>query len=598
MSNQKLLGKNSVSTTKLFDHGEMKEESKPLKVKEDSVSTMSKNLSTTKEKTAKKRRSPKRRNTSIVVSRQINKKRISNVKSSISQKNTQNIKSSKKSQVELTLKGRVSKGFWTKSHTELSQKLWLPTETGYVGSHGNTSNGCLTDIESVSWSTAKKIRQLPQNKNSQKTCFQSSMYSLRGTTVNDGNILRQQAQKSRIKTVKNQETKQKAKKTKNNLEYKDVITDSDTVLNYVPSCSHHILLPSKNQKRIFSDNFAAIRKVWNVSLHYIHKTKLSLHEITDFSLRDRFITRKQMEPKTIKELEWTFRTQKRIREYAVKDLVASIKGGLTRLKKKQIYKFRTNFKQKNDTQQSMVLCHENSYIKNNKLHVYGMDIPLQEKIADMKPISHNMRLVKEGSIYHLYIPKFSEFRYKDETVNEKLVSIDLGVNIFANYYSPDFEWGEVGLGLKEKLHELYVKQEKIKNNPKIHSKRRYKITKKYEDRIFNLIDDLQWKSAHWFLKSYKEILVSRLYVCRANKETKRFMNDTKHCRFVDRLIYLSMFYKDRIIHVGKEHYTSQHCTKCGSLDTVKNSIVSCNSCNFKIHRDLSGSRNFLLKYLV
>jgi hypothetical protein len=25
----------------------------------------------------------------------------------------------------------------------LSKKLWLPTETGYVGSHGNTSTGCL-----------------------------------------------------------------------------------------------------------------------------------------------------------------------------------------------------------------------------------------------------------------------------------------------------------------------------------------------------------------------------------------------------------------------------------------------------------------------
>ena len=100
------------------------------------------------------------------------------------------------------------------------------------------------------------------------------------------------------------------------------------------------------------------------------------------------------------------------------------------------------------------------------------------------------------------------------------------------------------------------------------------------------------------MRSFKEILISRLYVGRSSGINRKYMNDSKHCRFVDRLIYLSMFYKGRKIHVGKEHYTSKTCTNCGSLEVTKDEIVNCLSCNFQIHRDLSGARNFLIKYLV
>jgi transposase len=598
MSNQKSLENTSGFVIKLLDPGLTQEESNLSQEQGVHVSTILKVQPLEKQK---------KQNISTVECLPVSKKKTSKDKSCTSLKNIQDTKSSKKSPVESTLKGRGSKGFWTNAHTEMSQRLWLPTKTGSVGSRGNTSNGCSTDLGSLSWSTVKRITQIkPRNKNSQRTSCQSYMFFLQGTTVVDGNILRKQNQTTRVKTLRIQEMKTRARKIKDRT---DIDFNQENVFDYIPSTSHYILEPTKPQNRIFNDNFASTRKVWNSCLHHIYREKVPLKEATEDYLRNKFVIKKNMSSGTIKQLDWTFRTQKRIREYAVKDLVATIKGGLTRVCKRQIKSFTINPKSKNEQKQTISLCHENSYIKNNRLHVYGMDIKIKEKVED-RIIDNNMRLVKEGLIYHLFIPKFSSFKYKEEEkwnsyeefkraiLPKDIVSIDLGVNIFASYFSPENEWGEVGGGFKDKLKFLYEKEKGIQCSHRITPLKKLRLQKKYERKRFNLVDDLQWKSAHWFLKSFKEILVSRLYVGRSSGITKRYMNDSRHCRFVDRLEYLSMFYEGRKVHTGKEYYTSTHCSGCGSSNTIKGTTIKCLDCGLEIHRDLSGSRTFLIKYLV
>ena len=54
-------------------------------------------------------------------------------------------------------------------------------------------------------------------------------------------------------------------------------------------------------------------------------------------------------------LGWTFRTPKRIREYAVKDILSCFKSGETRVKKKQIKKFIINNKKKKEHKKSISL---------------------------------------------------------------------------------------------------------------------------------------------------------------------------------------------------------------------------------------------------
>ncbi|MGL5935447.1 MAG: zinc ribbon domain-containing protein, partial [Cetobacterium sp.] len=127
-------------------------------------------------------------------------------------------------------------------------------------------------------------------------------------------------------------------------------------------------------------------------------------------------------------------------------------------------------------------------------------------------------------------------------------------------------------------------------------KSKYKAIRKRSNYIHNMIDDLQWKICHWLLSKFRKIIISRLYVARTNKQGKETQADLRLCGFVDRLIHKSLEYNNSEIHVCKEHHTSQACTKCLSLNTVKDTTVRCKDCKHEIHRDLNGARNIFLKH--
>ncbi|RLI46909.1 hypothetical protein DRO61_08650 [Candidatus Bathyarchaeota archaeon] len=73
----------------------------------------------------------------------------------------------------------------------------------------------------------------------------------------------------------------------------------------------------------------------------------------------------------------------------------------------------------------------------------------------------------------------------------------------------------------------------------------------------------------------------------------------RHCQFVDRLIYKSMFYSEKEIYEVKEYWTSKTCTNCGNLNRKfhTGSIYSCGKCGLVIGRDINAVRNILLKHL-
>ena len=200
----------------------------------------------------------------------------------------------------------------------------------------------------------------------------------------------------RLKTIQTQENK-------NAVRFKrDRVIKELNDINYIPKCKNVKIKPSKKQKRIIDDWLASYRKTWNLALHSINKEN---SEISDSFLRNKFVIEKNMEKR--KNLEWIFRTPKRIREYAIKDLVSNFKSCFTRLKKKQIFHFTMKPKSKNSTLETINISHECSHIVNSgkSIKMHGMEISLKETLENME-ISHNMRLSKENGEYILHIPYF------------------------------------------------------------------------------------------------------------------------------------------------------------------------------------------------
>jgi transposase len=402
-----------------------------------------------------------------------------------------------------------------------------------------------------------------------------------------------------------------------------------------------------------NDALAVTRKLWNKCVTETNKNK----DITYEELRSKFVTKSKMKSKELKNLSWTFRIPQKIREAVIRKFSANYETAKKNFKNitQYYYKVRTKRGKKIKKKCKKKITMQTRHSKDEKQILYlnkevcrfevcsitnktilstsnGIRLYLQEDYKDFnydtqckncgyvapsasvlkkhldnkKPCSKieplpnsglphaEMILQRIGYEYYVFVPEYKEQKIKSEAAND-IVAIDPGWNTLFTYYSPHGEWGEICPGIKEKINVIRDKIEKIKISNK-KQKSKCKAIKKRNDHISNMVDDIQWKTCHWLLSKFKKIIISRLYVARTNKEGKKIQADLKLCRFVDRLIHKSIEYKNSEIHICKEHHTSQVCTKCLSLNTIKDKTVRCKDCLHEIHRDLNGARNIFLKH--
>ncbi len=640
MSNPKKQENNSELQMLLSENGRPPEKLNSSELQMEEIDSMMSKVSL---KSEVKNQKTKGKVISTVESQATPKKKISKDKSTTSKKSTQTTKLSKTLQAVSTLNEKASPKYWLTQCKELSKKLWLPTETGCVGSHGNTSNGCLNSTELIS--SSKINKNIVQNLSSVKTCSQLSTYSPHDTMVLGGNILRESLQKTRMKTLQKQENQlhQKLIKTDPARIKKEVELD-----NYITSAKRIKVTPmNKESHKIINDGIAASRKIWNCCVNEIHSNP----DATEVQLRDKFVTQKNMSSKNLKELDWTFRIQQKVREAVTRKFSANYKTAQDNFKYKRKYRYKTRkgkkvkkkikivmqFRDKKDEKQVIYLNKEvcKFRIENGKtiLEAFnGVELKLHEnytnfstdtncdrcqktfnnvtnlkahqknktpcKISDVLATSgvphSEIILQRIGYDYYIYIPERTDKEIKPEAPSD-IVAIDAGWNTLLTYFSPDGEWGEICPGIKNKITKLNEKITAIKSQTNCNKVKRKAIQKR-RSYILNMVDDLHWKICHWLLSKFRKVIISRLYVSRCSKVGKQIQSDLKLCTFVDRLIHKSIEYMNSEIHVCKEYYTSQACTNCLSLNTVKDSTVRCKDCMHSIHRDLNGARNIFLKH--
>lgn len=495
------------------------------------------------------------------------------------------LRSSRISQVESTLTGKDYKKYLMKHFRETSNKLWLPTRTGFVGLRGNISHGCSLNSTLISSSIMERNVLLPTN--SRTISSPSYTYSLVDTMEVGGQSLLNQFKKNRKKKISHLERMRSARENVKNF------TELDET-KCVPSVRRVEIVVGKKTSKTINDWFASYRKVWNKTLHYLKSNGIT--KTDNKELQNRFVVRKNMDPETVREMEWTFRTPKRIREYAVIDLHSSYEACNTQVKKKRIKQFCIRPKEKNSQMETICLPKESSHLYGNHIRVAGIDLQFRKSIKlDCKEglsVSHNMRFQKIGSSYFLFLPHFTEPPENLKRSKENIIAVDPGVNIFASFYSPNGEYGFVGSEYKDfidrKLKEIAKIREHVVEN-------KHRAIQKRKMEIYNKISDFQWKLCHYLLSNYNKIIIPRLYVPRTRTATKIHQQYLKHCRFVDRLSYKSMFYENSTVFECREKHTSQLCTRCGSSKTVKGGVVSCKDCGRTIHRDLAGARNIFMR---
>ena len=508
----------------------------------------------------------------IVESHQSDKKKICKEKSHTCKKSFPTIESLQTLDQVSTLEGRALEPFWSCQAKDLSQRLWLPIETGCVASRSNWLSGSFSSMESNSWFSMKTWT--PQNnQNLQKISYPLSMFSIAGSMAK---VNTKKQRKNKIMT------KQKAQSN---------------------ACRRVRLRPDPETASILRRWFGCVRVTYNWALSCI-KDKPKEYKINVIWLRKRFVNACNIP----KDKSWLLNTPKHVRDTAIKDLVLGYENNFRKKKDTPNHKFQMKFRRKKDYQsitipsdavkdwdsdkESMIMFP--TFLK-NRIKFHCRKVP--------KEVSYDCRLTLDRlGRFYLCIP-YVVPACENQTGREQC-SIDPGVRTFLTVYSP-----KVGTSYKIgnndicRIFRLCKWLDKLCNGKKISRKKRL-AQYPLRMRIKTLVDEVHWKAINYLCRNFKEIIIPPFEVSqmvkKANrkirKKSVRQMLCWRHFTFRQRLLA----YAKRTgvqVHVLGEEYTSKTCSNCMSIKSNLggSKVYRCQHCSLVGDRDLLGARNIFIK---
>ena len=444
------------------------------------------------------------------------------------------------------------KPFWTEQCKDISQKLWLPTETDYVDSHLNFWSGSSLEMESNSWFLMKK-KNIQQTRNLQMTYYPSFMF---------------------IPVKKWEEEGIRTKKVR--------------------------LYPTQKQKIKLRKWMGTRRFVYNRVLEKIKNKEET--KINFFALRNKYVIAKN---NSLVE-EWQTETPKDIRAGAVRDLVKNYTSSFSLLRNRQINGFNMRYSSKKDVQSIEI---PKTAIKiENGIFIYKNYIPEKIKIGKKEKLNLSIecdcRLKIENGKWFLCIPiKVKASNEKNREIKKDFCAIDPGVRSFQTIYSEDMVL-QIKVN-KEQIEKLQNKIDTFKSlrDKKIIKRKRYKrMERKTYFKINNLIDDMHFKTIKYLTNTFKHIIIPSFETQEMTKKinikcVNRNLLQLKHFLFRQRLEAKCVLEKCTL-DICSEEFTSQTCGRCGVLTKVENKdVYCCKRCNLKIDRDVNGARNIAIKRL-
>ena len=193
-----------------------------------------------------------------------------------------------------------------------------------------------------------------------------------------------------------------------------------------------------------------------------------------------------------------------------------------------------------------------------------------------------------------------------------ICALDPGVRTFQTMYS-ESSVGEFGFDTSKTLFNLYRREDKLKSviaKKKLNSKKKYKLRKRcalLRTKIKNIVQDLHWKTADYLTSKFQVILLpvfsskqmSNRNTRKISKVTTRLLLGLSHYDFQQKLLYKAT-QRGRQVILCKEHYTTQCCGQCGTLNKTIGSkkIFQCDNCNLVMDRDIHAARNILIRGLT
>jgi putative transposase len=398
------------------------------------------------------------------------------------------------------------------------------------------------------------------------------------------------------------------------------------------------LFPTKKQRRLIRTWIGAARWVYNHSLDEVKREHITTS------------MKKQLRPKVIyaKAFEddskhtWLLDIPYNIRDEALADLCKAYKSNEAKKKKKPTLTFAIHHRHRKDPSQTFVIpSREYNRVHGVYQRLFGHGKHAMRSAEPLpKTIDHDARVqwVPRLDQYYLIVPvqrpalpttAISDGVDVGQSDNQGLAFhlppfdsiavIDPGVRTFATVYDPlrrrVVEWGKYAM---RRIMEQCVVIDHIRSKiAKANHRQRRNLGKaeaRKQQKIQNLVTELQRKFARWLCENYRVVLLPKFETQsmvtkwlpgrgyrRLSTQTARQMCTWAHWRFRQRLVDKALDFPFRSIVLCDERWTSKTCSRCGHLQlglTLSDRVFSCPNCLAVIDRDANASFNILLRYLA
>ena len=510
--------------------------------------------------------------------------------------------------------------FWGNKSDRISEKLWLPTNSGFVNSrliHANEFPGRKRPRGVASWFSIKqriplkRIRPQPYN--------QSSLSFPNDVPANLSDEF--------LKTLKIRifPTQKEVEKLLPMFDQQRWYYNAMLEITY-----DHYFKNGKFTKNKYS--YEALRDLMRKHTYFDERNDYNDLVFRGFDFNE--------ETSQIPIPEWWDRKDihSRVPRGAVAKFTSSLNSALSNFKNGNIKKFKMDFRTKKAPLQMLHFEDKGfpSWIRKIKSKYWFTSKEGKKTFISYSDIGSQKGLEviheKETNKFYFHVPIARDWFPKEDRRNEnqvnpvgpkrnRVIALDPGIRKFLTGYDPEGKCFFLGEGAHRKIVSTFKKIDKLqsendtKDSPSISSELRsdemkYGFTTHISSfnlwqRMKNLVSELHWKCASFLVKNYDAILLPDFRVqqmviktksgVRLGRLTKRLMNMFSFYKFKVKLAYKCKEYGKKLLIVD-ESFTSCTCGNCGNITRLKGKeVYNCGRCNLEIDRDINGARNILIK---
>ena len=351
------------------------------------------------------------------------------------------------------------------------------------------------------------------------------------------------------------------------------------------------IYPTQQQKQLFKQWFGVGRKVYNTCVNHFNEKDINVKGWMNMST----IVLDELTEDYIKSVPY------QIKSKAVKDSYISWRTNCKKTKKSG-KQFKLRYKSRKNPIQS---C----YIPKSAVSESGIYYTISGnlKFSEREWLNNDIcdcRLINDHGRWYLSVPqKITTMPTENQG---GIVALDPGVRNFLTYFSEDGRFGWLGIHAFDRILNLNLKRDHLLSRLALTKNKREKgklkrtLNRTYH-RIQDLVDELHWQCINYLVHNFSVIVFPPFEVKGMTKKGRKLRKSVVRSMLSLRFFEFKERLKQKCKECGvvyieqNESYTSKTNSFTGELMTNLGSKEWFMYDGIKVHRDLNGARNILIR---